>query len=216
VNRLLTSRWTKLTVFVLCFVPAVLLYWRWQHHLLGINWIEAAQRYSGDWTLRFLLLTLAITPARNLTGLTNLIRFRRMLGLYAFFYGCLHFYIYLWIDKGMDWLSIREDFTIRRFYIMGLLSLTLMVPLAITSTAGWIRRLGGRRWRMLHWLIYPSAAAGVVHYYWQGKSFVLEPVLYGAVLAVLLGYRAVKSLTRHRGKQNAGRPGPHAVLSADR
>lgn len=141
--------------------------------------------------MRFLLLTLCITPLRRLPGLSALIRYRRLLGLFAFFYACVHLAIYAWIDKAFDWPVIWEDFTQRRFYIAGLLGLLLMVPLAVTSTAGWIRRLGGKTWQRLHRLIYFATAAGVVHYYWQGKSFVLSPVLYGVALVILLAFRVL-------------------------
>lgn len=175
-----------------------LLYWRWRHHQLGPNWIEAAEHWTGDWVLRFLIITLCISPVRKLPGLLALIRYRRMFGLFAFFYACIHFSIYLWYDKGLDWEEIRGDFTTRRFYAMGLLAFILMIPLAITSTKGWIRRLGGRRWQMLHRLIYVSAAAGALHYYWQGKSIVMRAVLYGCVVAALLLYRVLMMLWKAR------------------
>ncbi len=197
-NRLLSNRFIKPVVFCACLVPLITLVWRWRHHELGINWIEAAQHNTGDWVLRFLILTLAITPARRLTGIAGFIRYRRMLGLYAFFYACVHFYIYLWFDKGLDWLDIRGDFLTRRFYSMGLLAFLLLIPLAITSTKGSIRRLGGRRWQLLHRLVYVSAAAGAIHYYWQGKSIVPRAVAYAGVVFVLLLYRLVAYLLKLR------------------
>lgn len=200
---ILASRYTKIVVFTACLAPAALLYWRWDHHELGVNWIEAAQHWTGDWILRFLILTLCISPLRRLPGLSALIRYRRMLGLYAVFYGCIHLGIYLWYDKGLDWQDIRGDFLTRRFYSAGLVAFVLLIPLAVTSTAGWIRRLGGRRWQMLHRLIYVSAAAGALHYYWQGKSIVMRAVYYGGVVALLLAYRLVAGLARRHARARA-------------
>jgi sulfoxide reductase heme-binding subunit YedZ len=196
IQPLLTSRWTKAAVFVASLVPAALLYWRWAHHLLGPNWIEKAQHFTGDWILRFLIFTLCVSPLRKLPGLSALIRYRRMLGLFAFFYACVHFAIYLWFDKGRDWTEMSGDFTQRRFYIFGLLAFVLLIPLALTSTAGWIRRLGGRRWQWLHQLIYVAALAGALHYYLQGKSIVLRAVYYALVIAGLLLWRVVMWLLR--------------------
>ena len=144
------------------------------------------------WTLRFLAITLAVSPLRRLLGLPDLIRFRRMLGLFAFFYGCLHFTTYLWLDKFFNFDEIAKDVWKRPFITAGFLGFISMAPLALTSTAGWIRRLGGRRWQMLHRLIYISAIAGVVHYYWLVKSDVRKPLLYGAIVFVLLAERAVR------------------------
>lgn len=194
----LTSRWTKAVVFAACLVPAALLYWRWDHHLLGPNWIEKAQHFTGDWILRFLILTLCISPLRKLPGLSALIRYRRMLGLFAFFYACVHFGIYLWFDKGLDWRDMYGDFTQRRFYIFGLVTFVALIPLALTSTAGWIRRLGGRRWQLLHRLIYVAALAGALHYYLQGKSIVPRAVYYALVIALLLLWRVVMWLVRRK------------------
>jgi sulfoxide reductase heme-binding subunit YedZ len=199
-NKFLTSPWTKRVVFFACFVPAVLLLWRYQHHQLGVNWIEKAQHFTGDWILRFLIFTLCVTPLRRVPGLNTLILYRRMLGLFAFFYACIHFLvIYLYFDKGLDWPEMRGDFFTRRFYFFGLLSFTLMIPLVITSTKGWIRRLG-RRWQLLHRLVYISAASGALHYYLQGKSLVMRSVYYAAVVVVLLAYRVVMVVVRSRQK----------------
>src|SRR5205807_10048119 len=132
--------------------------------------------------LRFLLITLSITPVRRLLNLPDLIRFRRMLGLFAFFYGFLHFITYIWLDKFFDMSDIVKDVAKRPFITAGFTGFMLMVPLAITSTRGWVRRLGGRRWQLLHRLVYFSAAAGVIHYYWLVKSDVRLPLMYGAIL----------------------------------
>jgi sulfoxide reductase heme-binding subunit YedZ len=128
---------------------------------------------------------------RRIPGLNALIRYRRMLGLFAFFYACVHFAIYLWFDKGLDWREMWGDFTRRPFYIFGLIAFVLLVPLALTSTAGWIRRLGGRRWQMLHRLIYVSALCGAIHYYLQGKSIVPNALYTGLFIVVLLLLRLV-------------------------
>jgi len=156
-KRLLTSRWTKALLFVLCLVPMMAVGWRAWKQDLGANPIEFITHASGDWTLRFVLITLAITPLRKLAGLPELIRFRKMLGLFAFFYGTLHLTTYLWLDKFFDWQEILKDIAKRRFITVGFLAFVLMIPLAITSTTWAIRRLGGPRWRRLHQLIYVTA-----------------------------------------------------------
>jgi sulfoxide reductase heme-binding subunit YedZ len=158
---------------------------------LGPNPVEALEHGTGDWTLRFLLITLAITPLRKLLRVPALIKFRRMLGLFAFFYGCLHFTTYLWVDKFFNIHEILADIVKRKYITVGFLAFVLLVPLAVTSTAGWIRRLGGKRWQRLHRLIYFSAIAGVIHYVWLVKADIHKPLEYGAILAVLLLYRIV-------------------------
>jgi sulfoxide reductase heme-binding subunit YedZ len=163
---------------------------------LGANPIEFITHATGNWTLRFLAITLAVSSLRRLLGLPELIRFRRMLGLFAFFYGCLHFTTYLWLDKFFDFHEIAQDVVKRPFITAGFLAFIAMVPLALTSTAGWIRRLGGRRWQMLHRLIYVSAIAGVVHYYWLVKSDIRLPLLYAAIMLLLLGERVVAALRK--------------------
>ena len=194
--RLIFRRWMKIAVFVLCLAPLAALLWRGFHDDLGANPIEFITHSTGDWTLRFLCITLAITPLRRLLGWPEMIRFRRMLGLFAFTYGCLHFMTYLWLDKFFDFAAIIKDVWKRPFITAGFFGFVMMLPLALTSTAGWIRRLGGRRWQVLHRLVYVSATAGVVHYYWQVKSDIRLPVLYGAIVFVLLAYRAVVALRK--------------------
>jgi sulfoxide reductase heme-binding subunit YedZ len=179
----------KALVFVLCLSPLALLGWQAIHNGLGANPIEFITHFTGDWTLRFLVIVLAITPLRKLLGVPELIRFRRMVGLFAFFYGLLHFTTYVWLDKFFAWPEIWKDVIKRPFITAGFTGFVLMIPLAITSTAGWIRRLGGARWQALHRLVYASAVAGVVHYYWLVKSDVRRPVAYGAVVGILLLYR---------------------------
>jgi sulfoxide reductase heme-binding subunit YedZ len=189
VPTILASKWTKLPVFLLCLVPLGVLIWRALTGNLGANPVEFIQHATGDWTLRFLVFTLSITPFRKLLKLPDLIRFRRMLGLFAFFYACLHFFTYLGPDQSFNLAAMWKDVAKRPFITVGFAAFVLLIPLALTSTAGWIRRLGGRRWQMLHRLIYISAICGVIHYYWLVKSAVLRPLLYGAIVAVLLLWR---------------------------
>ncbi len=179
----------KAVVFLLGLAPLAAVGWRAYQQQLGANPIEYITHASGDWTLRFLLITLAVTPLRRLLRWPELIRFRRMLGLFAFFYACLHLLTYLWLDKFFDWSDIVKDIGKRPFITAGFTGFVLLVPLAITSTAGWVRRLGGKRWQLLHRLIYLSAAAGVIHYYWLVKSDIRLPLLYGFLLAILLAFR---------------------------
>src|SRR6202453_3276826 len=166
IQAILTNKWTKVPVFILCLAPLGLLVWQGLHQDLTLNPVQYIEHTTGDWVLRFLAMTLAITPLRKMLRLPALIRFRRMLGLFAFFYLCLHFTTWIWLDKHFVWSEMWKDVEKRRFITVGFVGFVLLVPLAITSTAGWIRRLGGRRWQMLHRLVYVSAVAGVIHYYW--------------------------------------------------
>ena len=212
-------KWLKPPVFLLCLAPLFVLLLQLFSgqvnsapvlsalHLdtdLGANPIQKLTFTTGDTTLTLLCITLAITPLRRLTGLAWLIKFRRMVGLFAFFYGCVHFSIY-WIDlyygaknieQSLSVAAVLKDVAKRPFITAGFTALVLMVPLAFTSTAGWIRRLGGKRWQRLHRLIYASAIAGVVHYWWQVKSDIRMPLLYGSVVAVLLGYRMIYAVRK--------------------
>ena len=188
-RKLLTSRWTKAVVFLLGLAPLGYLVYRGFSARLTANPVEYIQHFTGDWTLRFLLITLAITPLRKLLKLPDLIRFRRMLGLFAFFYVCLHFLTYIGPDQSFDLAGMWKDVEKRRYITVGFLGFVLLIPLAITSTKGWIRRLGGRRWQTLHRAIYVTAICGVIHYYWLVKSDVRKPLMYGAILAVLLLFR---------------------------
>lgn len=184
-------RWIKIPVFLVCLVPVGLLAWKGFHGMLGANPIEVITHATGDWTMRFLLITLAITPVRKLLRMPELIRFRRMFGLYAAFYGFLHFMTWLWLDKFFDWHEMVDDVVKRKFITVGMLGFLLLIPLAVTSTAGWIRRLGGKNWQRLHRLIYISALAGVIHYAWLVKADLRKPLQYAAILGVLLLYRVV-------------------------
>ena len=185
----LTSKWTKPLVFILCLSPLGYLGWRAYNGRLTANPIEYITHYTGDYILIFLVITLCITPARKLLGIPQLIRFRRMFGLFAFSYACLHFLTYIVLDQFFDFAAMIEDVAKRKYITVGFTGFVLLLPLAITSTAGWIRRLGGKRWQQIHRLIYITAAAGVIHFYWLVKSDVTRPTRYGAVIAFLLFYR---------------------------
>lgn len=186
----------KAAVFLAALIPLARLAWKGYQQMLGANPIEVITHSTGDWTLIFLMLTLSITPLRKLTGQHWLIRFRRMLGLFAFFYAALHFTTYIFLDKFFDVHEMVKDIGKRKFITIGFTAFVLLIPLAATSTAGMIRRLG-KRWQMLHRLIYVSAIAGVIHYWWLVKADVRKPQYYAIALILLLGYRL---LAAHRKK----------------
>ena len=196
-------RYFKPVIFLACLAPLASLAWRAFHAELGANPIEAITHSTGTCTLVFLLITLSVTPLRKLTRQYWLINLRRMFGLFSFFYGCLHLTTYVWLDKFFDVHEMLADIAKRRFITAGLAGFVLMIPLAVTSTKGWIRRLGGKRWQALHRLIYLSAAAGVVHYIWLVKADLRSPLRYAFVLLVLLTYRIVASIAA-RTKAGAG------------
>ncbi len=187
----------KPLVFAAALIPAALLVRGAVEASLGPNPLEAITHGTGDWALRFLLLTLAVTPVRTVTGWNALIRFRRMLGLFAFFYASLHVLTYLWFDQFFSWRSILADIPKRPFITAGFLAFVTLVPLALTSTAGMIRRLGGRQWRALHRLVYMAAIVAVIHYWWLVKADTSKPRLYASVLLLLLAARAFVAW-RHR------------------
>lgn len=184
-------------VFALCLVPAGLMVFDGFTGGLGVNPIEAITHRTGDWTLRLLLVTLAMTPLRRLLDWRWPLRVRRMLGLFTFFYACLHLMTYLWLDQFFDLGAILEDVIERPFITVGMLAFVGLVPLAVTSTNGMMRRLG-RRWKTLHRLVYVIAVLGVLHFWWLVKADVREPLIYAALLAVLLGYRLVGYIRRVR------------------
>jgi sulfoxide reductase heme-binding subunit YedZ len=231
-----TTRWLlKPAVFLAAVTPAaILIYLTWAAYSgnqsawpaltgnLSANPLEDITHRTGYWSLRFLCVTLAVTPLRRLTGWNGAIRFRRMLGLFAFFYGTLHVLTYAILDRFfsldfpdgvMSWSAVRmytasivvDDIIKRKFITAGFVAFVAMVPLALTSTAGSIRRLGGRRWQMLHRLIYVSAVAGVIHYLWLVKSDIRNPATYGVIVAILLGFR-VYWARRHAKPARAGTP----------
>ncbi|NMF90164.1 sulfite oxidase heme-binding subunit YedZ [Aromatoleum petrolei] len=179
----------KSALFALCLIPLAYYAQRWFDDALGANPIEAITRASGEWTLRFLLITLAVTPLRKLTGLNWLIRLRRTLGLFAFFYASLHFTTYVWLDQFFDLQAMARDIMKRPFITVGFAAFVLLVPLALTSNNYAIRRLGGRRWQSLHCSVYAIGILAIVHYWWLVKADILEPMIYGLILAALLGVR---------------------------
>jgi sulfoxide reductase heme-binding subunit YedZ len=186
------ARFAKLVLFVNSAVPLTLLGWDAIHHNLGANPIEFAIRTTGMLTLIFLLLTLTVTPMRKLTGWNWLSHFRRMLGLYAFFYGSLHFLTYFGFYQSFNVRHVVTDTIARPFILFGMTALLMMIPLAITSTNGMIKRMGAKRWKQLHWLIYPAAIAGVLHYYLLVKADVLKPELFAVVLGLLFWQRLIR------------------------
>ena len=182
----------KPVAFLACLVPFTQLLYNGYVGDLGANPIETITRFTGSWALILLLASLSVTPLRRMTGWNELIKFRRMLGLFAFFYAALHFATYMVLDLYFDLSAIAKDVLKRPYITVGFTALVLMIPLAATSTAGIIRRLG-KRWQQLHYLVYAIAILGVVHFYWLVKADISRPAQYGAVLALLLGYRlAVK------------------------
>jgi len=190
------SRWTKVVLFAACLVPILLLapgLWMLATSgyspALTANPIEYITHYTGDWTIRFLLFTLCVTPLRKILNQPKLVRYRRMLGLFAFFYVCLHFLTWFVLDKFFSFPEMWADIVKRRYITVGMLGFAMLIPLAITSTAGWVRRLGFAQWQRLHRLIYFAVLAGVIHYYWLVKSDVRLPLMYGAMLAILMLYR---------------------------
>ncbi len=203
----------KVLVFVAALGPLARLLWKGVQGTLGANPIEFITRSTGEWILVFLMATLAITPLRKLTGLAELIRFRRMLGLFAFFYGCLHLMTYVWLDQNFNFRGMIPDVYKRPFITAGFTGFVLMLPLALTSTRRWIGRLGGKRWQALHRLIYLSALAGVIHFLWLVKRVTIRPQTYAVIFGVLMFARIMLWLIpalRTRMQQ----PSPAAV-SAD-
>lgn len=193
-NKILSSKWTKVVVFLLGLTPMAFLIW-WGYKLdLTANPLEFITHYTGDWTLRFLVITLCVTPLRVLLNRPAITRFRRMLGLFAFFYGCLHLLTWVWFDRQFEIAGMWEDIAMRLYITVGMAGFLMMLPLAITSTSGWVRRMGFKNWQRLHMLIYPAAIAGVLHYLWLVKSDIRDPLMYGAMVAVLLGFRVAVKL----------------------
>ncbi|MCK5897033.1 MAG: sulfoxide reductase heme-binding subunit YedZ [Cocleimonas sp.] len=189
-SNTLFTQLIKPLVFIVLLMPALHLGWSFWQEALGANPLEAIIRGLGDWALRILLLTLAISPLRRLTGLGQLLRLRRMVGLYAYFYAILHLIGYLWFEQFFDWIEIWFDIVERPFITIGMLSILLLTPLAITSTKGMMRRMG-KNWKRLHFLVYPIALFSVIHFFWMVKLDISEPTLYAVILAVLLGERAI-------------------------
>ena len=181
----------KLVVFVNSLIPITLLLWDLYRKQVGPNPLEFATKTTGMLTLVFLCLTLAVTPLRRIFGVNSLVKFRRMLGLFAFFYGSLHLLTYVWFDRAFNLVSAAEDVARRPFILVGMTAFVLMVPLAITSTSRMVKRLGGKRWARLHRLVYMAAIAGVVHFWMLVKSDTSLPLTFGFIVLFLLGYRAL-------------------------
>ena len=192
-------RITKVVIFLAALVPLGRLAWKAFHGELGANPVEVITHSTGDWTLILILTTLSITPLRKLTKQYRLIGVRRMIGLFAFFYGCLHFTTYIWLDKSFDVHEMIKDVYKRPFITAGFTAFVLMIPLALTSTKGWIRRLG-KNWQRLHRLIYVTGIAAVIHYIWLVKADLRKPLQYAFVLGVLLLYRVVVWIAAARRK----------------
>ena len=207
-------RLTKIVLFSAALIPLGRLVWKALHDGLGANPIEVITHSTGDWTLILILTTLSITPLRQLTRQYWLIGGRRMIGLFAFFYGCLHFLTYIWLDKFFDVHEMLKDIAKRPFITVGFSAFVLLIPLALTSTAGSIRRLGGKNWQRLHRLIYLTGILGVVHYYWLVKADKHKPLEYGFVLGVLLLYRVAIWVSQSRKRIAApGVPGRPAQIT---
>jgi len=195
------SRVLKPVLFVLMLVPAAYYGWGIWQDTLGANPLEAVIRGLGDWGLRFLLITLLVSPLRRLLNWAQLLRLRRMLGLYAYFYVVLHLLGYLWFDQFFDWEEIWFDILERPFITVGMISVVLLTPLAVTSTKGMIKRLG-KNWKRLHTLVYPISMLAVLHFWWMVKLDITEPAIYAGILTVLLGERLYRKYSQLLSMQN--------------
>lgn len=201
----------KAFVFALCLIPLGHLVYGIVTDSLGANPIEAVTRGLGDWALRLLLITLAVTPLRRFTGVNWLLRLRRMLGLFTFFYAVLHMLTYVWLDQFFDWGFILKDIVKRPFITVGFLSFVLLIPLAVTSTNAMMKRLG-RNWSRLHKAVYAIGMLGVLHFWWMVKADVREPALYAGILAVLLGLRLMWKVRDSRRAATAGQSNAYAAV----
>ncbi len=198
----------KPLAFLAALLPVAWLVWGIFQGTLGANPAETIQLQTGRWALKFLVLTLAVTPVRRLTGWNTVIQYRRMLGLFAFFYASLHFTSYIVLDQFFDWGAIVRDVPKRPFILMGFTAFVLLIPLAVTSTKGWIRRLG-RRWQALHRLIYVSAICATIHFIWKVKVATGDPTVYATIVAALLGFRVAWSVRKRI--QRPGRTVPQSA-----
>ncbi len=203
----------KPLVFAICLIPAALIAWHTQQIIrgtaeltdLGANPITAIQIQTGLWTLRFLAITLAVTPVREVFSLGVLAKYRRMFGLFTFFYACLHVITWVAVDWFFDWRAMGDEIVKHKYILVGMATFLALIPLAATSTNAMVRRLGGRRWAKLHRLVYAAAIGGTVHYLWAVKKDTLFPLAYLATFLVLLGYRAFFVLRDRRARARAGR-----------
>ncbi|HEY5220448.1 MAG TPA: protein-methionine-sulfoxide reductase heme-binding subunit MsrQ [Gemmatimonadaceae bacterium] len=214
-QTLARKRWLKPLVFAVCLLPAADLIWRaLRPDGLGVNPIEEAEIFTGLWTLRFLAITLTVTPARELFRLGVLAKYRRMFGLFTFFYAFVHLSMWVGVDWFFAWGLMGHEILKHQYILVGMASFLLLIPLAVTSTNGWVRRLGGKRWARLHRLIYLIAIGGTVHYLWAVKKDTLFPLVYLAVFIVLLAYRLVGRWPLRRpsfakARPGAANPAPH-------
>jgi len=203
----------KPLVFLICLIPAMQIAWNLYRVItgtggltdLGANPITKVEILTGLWTLRFLAITLAVTPVRELSGLGQLAKYRRMFGLFTFFYACVHVSTWVGVDWFFDWRSMGDEIIKHKYILVGMATFLTLIPLAITSTNGWVRRLGGKRWARLHRLVYIAAVGGTVHYLWAVKKDTLFPLAYFATFALLLGYRAFYVLRDRRARTRADR-----------
>jgi methionine sulfoxide reductase heme-binding subunit len=199
-QKLLLHPAAKPTLFVICLLPFAWLFYSALTMQLGANPQEALIRATGDWTLRFLCIVLAITPLRTIAGLPALARFRRMLGLFVYFYVVVHLLSYSWFDMGFDVADIAKDIAKRPFILVGFSAFLLLTPLAVTSFNAAIKALGAKRWQQLHKLVYLIAGLGLLHFFWMraAKNNFAEVFVYAAIIAVLLGWRAAQYLKKKR------------------
>ncbi len=209
-----TTRWLlKPIVFLSALIPIALLLYRAFTDQLSANPISDITQETGIWTLRFLVITLAITPLRRITHINLLGQFRRMIGLFAFFYATLHFTTYIWLDQFFQFPDMLHDVAKRPFITVGFATFLMLIPLALTSTKGWIRRMGGKRWRALHRLVYAAGITGVIHYLWLVKADTQRPLIYGVLVGLLLLYRFVAYvLDRAKRSRISGTFAPKGVL----
>lgn len=194
----LLKPWAKPLVFTLCLLPFAWLFYAASTDGLGANPAEALLRQTGDWTLRFLCIVLAVTPLRQLTGWNLLVRYRRMLGLYVFFYACLHLLCYAWFDMGLDWADIVADIPKRPFILVGFTTWLVLLVLAATSPKFVLKALGGKRWQWLHRAVYATVPLALLHFFWMraGKNNFAEVAVYAAILSTLLAWRAVRAIKK--------------------
>ena len=198
-NATQKRRWVfKPIVWIACLAPLALLIYDGFTDNLTANPIEKVTNTTGIWTLRLIVATIAITPLRWLTGVNQLVNYRRLIGLFAFFYGTVHFTIFFFLDHQFDFAAMWQDVLKRPYITAGFTAFVLMIPLALTSTTGWIRRLGGRRWNLLHKLIYITAMAAVLHYFWKVKLDATNPIYYGVIVAALLGVRVWSAYSKRQ------------------
>ena len=194
----LLKPWAKPLVFTLCLLPFAWLFYAASTDGLGANPAEALLRQTGDWTLRFLCIVLAVTPLRQLSGWNLLVRYRRMLGLYVFFYACLHLLCYAWFDMGLDWADIVADIPKRPFILVGFTTWLVLLVLAATSPKFVLKALGGKRWQWLHRAVYATVPLALLHFFWMraGKNNFAEVAVYAAILSILLTWRAVRAIKK--------------------